>query len=101
MKAFFSGKIRVATMTPMWLEKDQIGEWLAGKKAAEKSRRKQNKQEQPVALGKRKQTPPTTTKQVRKAEPVAAGPQYESSGESGSSSHGESPFESSGEEDSS
>ena len=36
--------IRVATMTPMWLEKDQIGDWLASKKSAEKTRRKQSKQ---------------------------------------------------------
>jgi hypothetical protein len=40
MKAFFSGKIREETMTPMWLEKEQISKWLAGKKAEEKTRRK-------------------------------------------------------------
>ena len=44
MKSHFSDMIRVATMTPMWLEKDQIGDWLASKKSAEKTRRKQSKQ---------------------------------------------------------
>ena len=50
MKAFFSGKIRVDTMTPMWLEKDQIAKWLAGKKSEEKARRKAMK-----AASKKKQ----------------------------------------------
>ena len=50
MKAFFPGKIRVDTMTPMWLEKDQIAKWLAGKKSEEKARRKAMK-----AASKKKQ----------------------------------------------
>ena len=43
MKAKFSDMIRVRTKTPMWLEKDQIAEWLAARKAEEKSRRKNKK----------------------------------------------------------
>jgi hypothetical protein len=30
MQAHFSAKLREDTMTPMWLEKGQIGKWLAG-----------------------------------------------------------------------
>ena len=67
MKSHFSDMIRVATMTPMWLEKDQIGDWLAGKKSDEKARRKQIKQgvvaaPQPVA--------PLPVRSKRKASPA-------------------------------
>ena len=41
MKAHFSGQLRVDTMTPMWLEKDQISAWLAGQVSHEKARIKE------------------------------------------------------------
>jgi hypothetical protein len=46
MKAFFSTKMRTDMMTPMWLEKDQIAKWLAGKKSEEKTRRRENAKKQ-------------------------------------------------------
>ena len=95
MKAHFSGKIRVSTMTPMWLEKDQIGEWLAGKKATEKVRRKQAKtasaaKERPAS---RKARGASAKKQQAEADATVT-----SSGESSSSSAEESPSDYTDEE---
>jgi hypothetical protein len=51
MKARFSGVLRQDTMIPMWLEKDQIAKWLAGKKSEEKTRRKEKDKEAKKSAG--------------------------------------------------
>lgn len=77
MKAFFSGKMRADTMTPMWLEKDQIAKWLAGKKAEEKTRRRENAKKQKSeekACAELPQPAPTQTKaQIQTKAPAKAG----------------------------
>jgi hypothetical protein len=45
MKAAFKDQMRVDTMTPMWLDKDQIATWLAQKNKEEKERRRQAKKD--------------------------------------------------------
>jgi hypothetical protein len=43
MRAAFAGKIRTGTKSPVWLEKDQISDWLKAQKSTEKMRRKDAK----------------------------------------------------------
>lgn len=43
MKSKFSGKIRVDTSTPAWLDKDQIAKWLASQVKKEKELRKEER----------------------------------------------------------
>jgi hypothetical protein len=45
MKAAFKEQMRVDTMTPLWLDKDQIAAWLAQKNRDEKERRRQAKKD--------------------------------------------------------
>ena len=43
MKAAFAEQIRIDTMTPMWLSKDQISTWRAAQFKDEKNRRQQGR----------------------------------------------------------
>jgi hypothetical protein len=43
MRAAFAGQIRTGTKSPVWLEKDQISDWLKAQKSTEKNRRKDAK----------------------------------------------------------
>ena len=84
MKAHFSGQLRVDTMTPMWLEKDQISAWLARQVSHEKARRKEAQKAEDKAKKKatgetaggalkRKEGPPTGSA-AKKAKTEAAKP---------------------------
>ena len=94
-EAHLSGKIRASAMTPLWLEKGQIGEWPARKKPTEKVRRKQAQsartaKERPAS---RKARGASAKKQQTEADATVT-----SSGESSSSSAEESPSDYTDEE---
>jgi hypothetical protein len=71
MQAYFAGKLRADSMTPMWLEKGQIAKWIAAKKSEEKARRKDNKKTMQYRAesgpGAESGLPPPTTCQQKKS----------------------------------
>ena len=67
MKATFCNTMRTDTMTPMWLEKDQIAKWISDQNKEEKQRRRNNKKSTDAAgkgtKRKAKAVPPAKKKQ--------------------------------------
>jgi len=72
MKAKFSRQLRLDTMTPMWLEKDQISDWLARQAKEEKERRKEAQKKAEAGPKSRNTTTPEIERQIAKKRPGPA-----------------------------